>query len=48
MLYAELRKSGTLRVVGYAPIEKKEMLLPPPLFKGRSKWGDIITKTWKR
>lgn len=41
VLYAELRRSGTLRVVHYVPRTASERKCPPPSFEGRSKWGDL-------
>lgn len=40
-LYAERRRNGTLRIVSYVPREPIHRKLPPPLFSGRSKWGDL-------
>lgn len=40
-LYAEFRKAGTMRVVSYKPLAPREKKLPPPLFVGRSRWGDF-------
>lgn len=31
-----------LRIVSYVPTNPKHKLLPPPLFKGRVRWGDIV------
>lgn len=39
-LYAEVRACGTLRIVSFKPIAPREKKLPPPLFKGASRWGD--------
>lgn len=39
-LYAEFRPAGNLRMVSYKPLNPKEKKLPPPLFKGRHRWGD--------
>ena len=41
VLYAEIRKSGTLRLVSYKPTAGKPRKCPPPLFRGSSKWGDL-------
>ena len=41
VLYAERRKSGALRIVSYIPIHPKRKPIPPALFDGRSKWGDL-------
>ena len=40
-MYAELRRSGALRIVSYIPIHPKRKPIPPALFDGRSKWGDL-------
>ena len=40
-LYAERRMNGTLRIVSYVPRHPRPKRLPPPLFSGRSKWGDL-------
>lgn len=40
-LYAERRSDGTLRVVSYKPLAPVERKVPPPLFRGRSRWGDL-------
>ena len=40
-LYAEERKTGGLRVVSFKPLAPKEKKLPPPLFRGASRWGDF-------
>lgn len=41
-LYAEVRKkTGSLRLVSFKPIAPREKKLPPPLFKGASRWGDF-------
>lgn len=41
MLYAERRKSGALRIVSYIPIHPKHKPIPPAVFRGQSKWGDL-------
>lgn len=41
VLYSERRANGLLRVVSYRPTSPKPRLMPPPLFKGSSKWGDL-------
>lgn len=41
VLYAERRRSGTLRLVHWCPIDNKPLRIPPPWFEGRSKWGDL-------
>ena len=40
-LYAERRRDGTWRVVSFVPHDSRHKALPPPLFSGRSKWGDL-------
>ncbi len=40
-LYAERRLGGSLRVVSYVPRDARPKPLPPPTFRGRSKWGDL-------
>jgi hypothetical protein len=40
MLYAERRWYG-LRIVHFVPTDKRPKTLPPPLFSGGSKWGDL-------
>jgi hypothetical protein len=41
-LYAEVRKTGSLRVVSFKPLSPREKKLPPPLFRGTSRWGDFV------
>ncbi len=41
MLYAERRRDGSLRVIGFRPTDARPLLCPPPLFQGSSKWGDL-------
>lgn len=41
MLYGERRADGSVRVVGYRPTDPKPRGCPPPVFEGRSKWGDF-------
>lgn len=41
LLYAERRPTGGLRMVSYKPADPRERKVPPPLFEGRSKWGDL-------
>jgi hypothetical protein len=41
VLYAEKRAGGTLRLVSFVPTNPKHKKLPPPLFKGKVKWGDL-------
>lgn len=33
-------QDGRFRAVSYKPLNPKERKIPPPLFKGSSKWGD--------
>lgn len=33
-------RDGRYRFVSYKPIAPREKKLPPPLFKGRHRWGD--------
>ena len=40
-LYAERRSTGLLRVVSYKPMTPKHKKVPPPLFRGVSRWGDL-------
>lgn len=40
-LYGEKRKSGDVRLVSFVPTHPKRKPVPPVLFKGRSKWGDL-------
>lgn len=40
VLYAERRHYG-LRIVQYTPDDPRPKLIPPPLFRGHSKWGDL-------
>lgn len=40
MLYAEARPYG-LRVISYVPHDPSIKGCPPPVFRGRSKWGDL-------
>jgi hypothetical protein len=39
-LYAEQRHYGW-RVVSYVPRDPRHKALPPPMFDGKSKWGDV-------
>lgn len=41
VLYAEKRDDGKLRVVSYKPSNPKIKVMPPPLFRGKSTWGDL-------
>lgn len=40
VLFAEARFYG-LRIVSFVPQDPRQKILPPPAFKGRSKWGDL-------
>lgn len=48
MLYSEVRKCGSLRIVSFKPVAPKEKKLPPPLFKGSSRWGDFVDTVQER
>lgn len=41
VLYAERRHNGTVRMVSYKPTAPRTKPVPPLLFEGRSKWGDL-------
>ncbi len=41
VLYGERRANGTVRVVSYRPSAPVARVIPPPLFRGSSKWGDL-------
>lgn len=41
VFYAERRRSGALRIVSYVPRYPKHKPVPPAIFEGRSKWGDL-------
>ena len=41
VLYAERRPSGSWRVVSYKPLVGSARVLPPVLFEGGSRWGDL-------
>lgn len=34
-------RDGRFRAVSYKPSDPRERKIPPPLFKGRSRWGDL-------
>jgi hypothetical protein len=40
VMYAERRHYG-LRIVHYTPDDPRPRILPPPVFRGHSKWGDL-------
>lgn len=40
-LYGERRRDGSLRLVSYKPIDPRPRRVPPPVFKGASRWGDL-------
>jgi hypothetical protein len=42
ILYEFQSPSGKLRMVSFVPVSPSKRLLPPPLFKGRVKWGDTL------
>lgn len=33
--------NGRLRMVSYKPLKPRHKILPPPVFQGSSKWGDL-------
>jgi len=35
------RRDGLFRAVSYKPIDPSERKVPPPVFEGRSRWGDL-------
>lgn len=39
-MYARPRKCGRYQIVGYIPLNPKFKKLPPPIFRGKVKWGD--------
>lgn len=41
MLYMEHRTDKTLRIVSFVPKNPKHKTLPPPMFEGKSRWGDL-------
>ena len=41
ILYAEKRRSGLLRVISYTPVSPHHKPIPPVVFQGHSKWGDL-------
>jgi hypothetical protein len=34
-------RDGRFRAVSYKPVDPRERKIPPPLFKGGSRWGDL-------
>lgn len=40
MLYAEVRRCGSLRIVSFKPLAPVERKCPPPLFPGEPRFGD--------
>jgi hypothetical protein len=40
VMYVERRFYG-LRIVQYTPDDPRPRILPPPVFRGHSKWGDL-------
>lgn len=40
-LYGERRANGQVRIVSYKPVSPVARKIPPPLFLGESKWGDL-------
>ena len=43
-LYAEMRPSGSWRVVSWVPVAPEQHKVAPPLFVGRVKWGDGVSR----
>lgn len=41
VLLLRKRRDGLLRAVSYKPLDPARRKLPPPLFKGASRWGDL-------
>ena len=41
-LYAEARRAGSIRMVSFKPLAPREKLVPPPVFRGTSRWGDFV------
>lgn len=41
VLYGERRPDGRIRVVSYKPSDPRPRPIPPPMFKGASRWGDL-------
>lgn len=41
LLYGERRRDGKVRLVSYKPTNPTKRKMPPPLFRGTSKWGDL-------
>ena len=41
VLYAEMRTTGSVRLVSYKPTAAKKKPVPPLFFTGRSRWGDF-------
>ncbi len=39
-LYGET-VNGRLRLVSYKPLQPRHKILPPPVFRGASRWGDL-------
>lgn len=42
-VYIERRPYG-LRLISYAPTFPRPRLIPPPLFRGRVRWGDTVLR----
>lgn len=34
-------RDGRMRAVSYKPADPRERKIPPPLFEGKSHWGDL-------
>ncbi|MDO9235997.1 MAG: hypothetical protein Q7U28_08200 [Aquabacterium sp.] len=44
-LYASfVKRTGRERLISYVPLDPKLKTCPPPLFKGRVRWGDVQLK----
>lgn len=39
-LFGRKRMDGHLALVSYVPVNPRHKQFPPPVFKGRIKWGD--------
>jgi len=41
VLYAEQRPGGRMRMVSFKPTHPRNKKVPPPMFMGASRWGDL-------
>ncbi|MCZ8074033.1 MAG: hypothetical protein O9341_07850 [Paucibacter sp.] len=41
VLLLRKRRDGLFRAVSYKPLDPTPRKIPPPLFKGTSRWGDL-------